>query len=106
MSQFAALRSNNIVGYVEDSSKGIVTIFLNSGGCCVLLAETVMNTLKSYNEEDLDTLFNEYVWSQYNESATITFGDCSIYSNIDCQPSESRIEKTTKVINEIRKSRF
>lgn len=88
MSQFAAIRSNNIAGYIEDNSKGIVTIFLTSGGCCVLLAETVMNTLKSYNEEDLDTLFNEYVWTCGDEdSATITFGDCPIYNNIHCQPN-------------------
>lgn len=92
MSQFAVLRSNDIAGYIEDNSKGIVTIFLNSGGCCVLLAETVKNTLQSYNEEDLDTLFNEYVWTCDDDSATVTFGDAPVYNNIHCQSSVEPIE--------------
>ena len=93
MSQFAVIRSNNIAGYIEDNSKGIVTIFLNSGGCCVLLAETIMATLKEYQEEDLDNLFSKYVWNCCDdESATITFGSGSVYENVNSCPSYKPIE--------------
>lgn len=96
MSQFAQLRNKDIVGFVEDSSKSILTIFLANGGCCVLLWETVKRTLEAYSEENIEDLFSEYVWD--DNSGVITFGDGPL--------DENQVERPEDSIKPKKKSKF
>lgn len=83
MSQFAVLRSKDVIGYIEDDKKGILTIFLSNGDCCVILEKTLKDTLVNYNMMDVEDLFYSEVFEVDDPNYVIVFGLGALNTNVN-----------------------